>query len=271
YARDRSIESPHLKILFITYLPVELLCELPSISSLPVIGFIAKSKRYRTCDIAFEHFHSSHLSFLLLTKAIIVFMAGEHPDAISRLDDLIAATRPCTTCYHANIATDVFLETRRWNVMTTRVQCIRSRARAQTQGDVGPPLFAISLISGWEFDLLDILIRQRLCEALYALGRTMELLWTKKSTSGFLVSSVLFHSFPAHSGFHGDPPILHANFNLQTPIPLLREWEKATLFVVPRFTTYVALCERLETIERITDAVECFYDMTSELGGDVNP
>ncbi|KAF8451935.1 hypothetical protein L210DRAFT_949926 [Boletus edulis BED1] len=42
-------------------------------------------------------------------------------------------------------------------------------------------------------------------------------------------------------------------------------------FVVPRFTTYVTLCERLETIERITDAVECFYDMTSELGGDVNP
>ncbi|KAF8127977.1 hypothetical protein EV363DRAFT_1400856 [Boletus edulis] len=200
-----------------------------------------------------------------LVRAIVVFMAGEHPDAISRLDDLIATIRTCTTCYQvANIATDVFirrtcifLETRRWNVMTTR-------------GDVGPPLFAISLISGWEFDLLDILIRQRLCEALYALGRTMELLWTKKSTrlysspSGFLVSSVLFHSFPAHSGFclqtlpnnvsrasktlvsqfrthSSDPPMPHANFNLQTPIPLLREWAKATLFVVPRFTTYVAL------------------------------
>ncbi|KAF8127988.1 hypothetical protein EV363DRAFT_1171410, partial [Boletus edulis] len=43
-----------------------------------VIGFVAKSvahvgkeeryKGYRTCDIAFEHFHSSHLSFLLLVK-----------------------------------------------------------------------------------------------------------------------------------------------------------------------------------------------------------
>ncbi|KAF8127857.1 hypothetical protein EV363DRAFT_1171356 [Boletus edulis] len=115
--------------------------------------------RYQTCDITFEHFHSSHLSFLLLTKAIIVFMAGEHPNAISRLDDLIATIRSNSL----------------WNVMTTRVQCIRSRARAQMQGDVGPPLFAISLassfldISGWEFDLLDILIRQRLCEALYAM------------------------------------------------------------------------------------------------------
>ncbi|KAF8127162.1 hypothetical protein EV363DRAFT_1452462 [Boletus edulis] len=30
---------------------------------------------------------------------------------------------------------------------------------------------------------------------------------------------------------HGDPPLLHANFNLQTPIPLLREWAKATLAI----------------------------------------
>ncbi|KAF8130864.1 hypothetical protein EV363DRAFT_1218870 [Boletus edulis] len=116
--------------------------------------------------------------------------------------------------------------------MTTRVQCIRSRARAQMQGDVGPPLFAISLISGWEFDLLDILIRQRLCEALYALGRTMELLWTKKSTSGFLTlpnnvsraSKTLVSQLRTHPSM-----VIRRCFNLQSPIPLLREWEKATL------------------------------------------
>ncbi|KAF8141892.1 hypothetical protein EV363DRAFT_1080651, partial [Boletus edulis] len=50
-------------------------------------------------DIASEHFHSSHLGLLLLTKAIIVFMAGEHPGAISRLDDLIATTRSNSLCY----------------------------------------------------------------------------------------------------------------------------------------------------------------------------
>ena len=43
-----------------------------------VIGYIAKSialvgkgekhAGYRTCDIAFEHFHSTHVSFLLLFK-----------------------------------------------------------------------------------------------------------------------------------------------------------------------------------------------------------
>ncbi|KAF8127990.1 hypothetical protein EV363DRAFT_1343208 [Boletus edulis] len=41
------------------------------------VGKGDKDKGYRTCDIAFEHFHSSHVTFLLLIKAIIVFMAGE--------------------------------------------------------------------------------------------------------------------------------------------------------------------------------------------------
>ncbi|KAF8451913.1 hypothetical protein L210DRAFT_3638521 [Boletus edulis BED1] len=74
-----------------------------------IIAFMAKSvahvgngdkdKGYRTCDIAFAHFHSSHGTFLLLIKAIIVFMAGEHIDAISRLDDLIATVRFNSVCY----------------------------------------------------------------------------------------------------------------------------------------------------------------------------
>ncbi|KAF8418919.1 hypothetical protein L210DRAFT_3578010, partial [Boletus edulis BED1] len=66
------------------------------------------------------------------------------------------------------------------------------------------------------------------------------LLWTKKSTSCALplvshftqqcLSSLKNAGLAASDAFqHGDPPILHANFNLQTPIPLLREWEKATL------------------------------------------
>ncbi|KAF8414500.1 hypothetical protein L210DRAFT_3571914 [Boletus edulis BED1] len=55
------------------------------------VGNGDKDKGYRTCDIAFEHFHSSH--------AILVFMAGEHIDAISRLDDLIATVRFNSVCY----------------------------------------------------------------------------------------------------------------------------------------------------------------------------
>jgi hypothetical protein len=90
-----------------------------------VIGYIAKSiahvgkgerhKGYQACDIAFEHFHSSHGTFILLIKvcifqtwhplaadipqAIIVFMAGEHRDAISRVDDLIATVHLNSICY----------------------------------------------------------------------------------------------------------------------------------------------------------------------------
>ncbi|KAF8451934.1 hypothetical protein L210DRAFT_2003180 [Boletus edulis BED1] len=155
-------------------------------------------KGYQTCDIAFEHFHSSHLGFLLLTKAIIVFMAREHPNAISSLQSV---PTPCAI-QESGVHVFFFLETHRWNVMTTRVQCIRSRARAQfpNAGRCWASPFCNLTNIRMGVDDLDILIRQRLCEALYPLGRTMELLWTKKSTSGFLVSSVLFHSFPAHSG-----------------------------------------------------------------------
>ncbi|KAF8130653.1 hypothetical protein EV363DRAFT_1332662 [Boletus edulis] len=199
----------------------------PSISSQPVTHWV-----YCKDDIAFEHFHSSHLGFLLLTKAIIVFMAGEHPDAISPSSLVLYGSGTCTTCYHAaNIATDVFirrtciflLETRRWNAMTTRVQSIRSRARAQMQGD----------ISGWEFDLLDILIRQGLCEALYALGRTMELLWTKS------LQDCTHHQTLPNNVSRASKTLVSQlrTHSSMSPIPLLREWEKATLFVVPRFTT----------------------------------
>ena len=36
-------------------------------------------------------------------------------------------------------------------------------------------------------------------------------------------------------------------------------------FKVPRFTVYQAICERLETVDHITDAIECFHEMKIEL------
>ncbi|KAF8130740.1 hypothetical protein EV363DRAFT_1138394, partial [Boletus edulis] len=52
--------------------------------------------------------------------------------------------------------------------------------------------------------------------------------------------------------------------------PLLREWANAKLtrgswkgFTVSRVEI---VCEHLETIDRIVDAVECVHEMTSELG-----
>ena len=94
----------------------------------------------------------------------------------------------------------------------------------------------------------------------------------------------------------------HVTLNSPTPAPLLNEWAKATLarrswkdallvatsvsiffcsgtprgihtlvveFVVPRFTIYRAICERLETIHRITHASECFRQMVDELAREI--
>ncbi|KAF8423147.1 hypothetical protein L210DRAFT_3570785 [Boletus edulis BED1] len=281
-----------------------------------VIGFVAKSvahigkgeryKGYRTCDIAFEHFHSSHLSFLLLVKAIIVFMAGEHSDAISRLDDLIS-TFPSNSLCHRVQAYMYFV------VGNSQMECSDhegalhsfERARAQIQGDVGLHLLAVSLISGWKLDDLDITIRQRLCEALHTVGRTkdaseslLEMVNTldekvyasepiTKWVSCFAQQCLSTLENDGHIAWntsrHGDRQMFHATINSQTPTPLLRVWVNATLangewkdalvaaanLKLPRPMIYRAVCERLEIVDRITDAVECFHEMTSGLGGEV--
>ncbi|KAF8436010.1 hypothetical protein L210DRAFT_3549851 [Boletus edulis BED1] len=161
-------------------LPTTNFSHLPS-----VIAFLAKSvahvgkgekdKAYRACDIAFEHFHSSHVTFLLLIKAIIVFMAGERPDAISRVDDLIATVSFNSTCYVVQAYMYLLLG-------NSQMECgdhdgaIQSFecARVQNRDYLGPPFSAISLITGWKFSNLDITILQRLCEALDAAGRTSD-------------------------------------------------------------------------------------------------
>ena len=102
---------------------------------------------------------------------------------------------------------------------------------------------------------------------------------------------------------HDNTPTPHATLNLPTPTPLLREWAKAALtrrswrdaliaatsvsisfypgtprgietlmvlqFTLPKVTIYRVICERLETIDRITNAIECFLEMMSKLGGEV--
>lgn len=92
-----------------------------------MIGYIANSialasqgktaEACRTCDIAFEHFHSTHVTIILLIKvcvscngawlrfnflsvqAVVLFMAGEHNDAILRIDHLIATVFFNSTFY----------------------------------------------------------------------------------------------------------------------------------------------------------------------------
>ena len=96
--------------------------------------------------------------------------------------------------------------------------------------------------------------------------------------------------------------MLHETLKFTAPTPLLRVWAKTTLagcpwgdamvaaasvstffrsgsprgidildveFITPRFTVYRAVCERLEAIERITDATECFCGMANELAREI--
>ena len=72
-----------------------------------LVGKGEKDNAIRMCDIAFLHSPSDHLFLLLLIKvrdsarpwssahfipyqAVVLFMTGEHVDAISRMDDLVA-------------------------------------------------------------------------------------------------------------------------------------------------------------------------------------
>ena len=70
----------------------------------------------RVCDIAFLHFHSNRIAMLLikvgvlcngtcfrsafwLPQAVVLFVVGEHEDAISRIDDLLSAVDFNSTLY----------------------------------------------------------------------------------------------------------------------------------------------------------------------------
>ncbi|KAI9567960.1 hypothetical protein HD554DRAFT_853796 [Boletus coccyginus] len=154
--------------------------EMPS-----VVGYIAKSialvgkgerhKAYRACDIAFEHFHSSHVTFLLLIKAIIVFMAGEHLDAISRVDDIIATVEFNSICYVVQaymylLVGNLRMECRDYDGATQSFE----RAQAKMRHHTSQPLSMISLMSGWKFDNLGTAVQRGLCEALYEAGRTKD-------------------------------------------------------------------------------------------------
>ncbi|KAG8214862.1 hypothetical protein J3R82DRAFT_10029 [Butyriboletus roseoflavus] len=276
-----------------------------------VIGYIAKSvalvgkgKRregYRACDIAFEHYHSTHVTFLLLIKAVIVFMAGERDDAISRLDDLIA-TVPCNSvCCVVQAYMYLLLGSSRMKSRNYE-DAIQSfeRARTQMRHHESRQLLVISLISGWRFNDLEITIRQHLCESLYASGRARDggesLLSMINTFDGVVYMSESITKWVsdfAHqclstpesngdtasmAGPRDEATMLHANLNSTTPAPLLREWAKSTLasgewkdaliaansFTVPRFTIYRAICEHLESINRITDTSECFRQMVDE-------
>ena len=137
-------------------------------------------------------------------------MAGDHLDAIARMDDLIATVHFNSICYivqarvqrprASEIATDIFnrptcifsSEIHAWKTTTMRVQYSHSwthepdydHSRVKhylwsrwqvLHGRITQYIestHTLSWISGWKFDTLNITIQQRLCEALYSARRT---------------------------------------------------------------------------------------------------
>ncbi|KAF8553290.1 hypothetical protein OG21DRAFT_1267989 [Imleria badia] len=269
-----------------------------------IIGYIAKTvalisggKKAEGCrvfDLAFRHCHPNEVDFLLLIKAVVLFVAGEHVDAVSRVGDLIATVHFKSICYVVQAYMYLRLgNTRMENSDYAGAIRFFERARPQMQYHQAHRLLTITLISGWKFDGLDMMIGQRLCEALYAAGRTkdagecfLKLVniedvpdssgpisteWVSDFTHRYLSAS------ESDANRHRSLLMLQATFNSSTSI--LNEWAKATLasrswkdslvaavdFVTPRFATYRAICEHLETIDCITDAIDCFHEMVPKL------
>ncbi|KAF8552355.1 hypothetical protein OG21DRAFT_1511593 [Imleria badia] len=262
-----------------------------------VIGYIAKSvalvgngekhKAYRACDIAFERFHSTHVSFLLLVKAIIVFMAGEHDDAISRLDDLIDTVHFNSICHVVQAYMFLLLGNSRVERGDFNVAIqLFERAQAQTRYHTSQALSVVSLISGWKFDGLDITVRQRLCEALYASGRVKEAGESLLNIANTVDEDVYMTGpiFTWITDFLKRCLSTENSDDTTLPTSLLTEWAKLQLtggswndaltaargFTAPKFTIYRALCDHLEMLGQITAAAECFHQMKNELEEETN-
>ncbi|KAH0838774.1 hypothetical protein J3R83DRAFT_7149 [Lanmaoa asiatica] len=277
-----------------------------------VIGYIAKSvaligggkkqEGCRVCDLAFRHCHQNDVDLLLLTKAVVMFMAGEHDDAVSRVGDLIATVHLNSTCHVAYMYLLLGNSQMESGDYEGAIQSFL-RARAHPRDHTGRLLLMISLVSGWKFGSLAITIRQRLCEALYVASRTKEagesLLemvnvfdrevymsetvtkWVSDFTQRCLSAPESSDDAASKAPRHNRAQTLYATPHSLTPPPLLREWAKATLssgswkdalvasvsLMVPRSAVFRAVCEYLETIDHIMDASECFHQIVDELAG----
>ncbi|KAF8547212.1 hypothetical protein OG21DRAFT_1472561 [Imleria badia] len=266
--------------------------------SVALIGSGRKEDVHRVFDLAFRHCAAIDVDLLLLIKAVVLCMAGEHNYAVSRVSDLIATVRLnsiycLVQAYMCLLLGNSYMERRDYE---GAIQSFK-RARAQMRNYVGPLLIFISLISGWKFDGLGLMIQQRLCEALYAAGCTKdagesllklvddfgEEVYRSGPTTDWV--SDFTHrclSVPERDVGTASKAIQHDNSpvtpNSPRPTPLLTVWTKVSLmgrswedalvtasgFISPRFTIYRAICEHLEATDRIGDATDCFQEMLRE-------
>ncbi|KAF8554959.1 hypothetical protein OG21DRAFT_967167 [Imleria badia] len=100
---------------------------------------------------------TGHNNFILLIKAIILFECGKHPNAISRLDNLINIVDDKSLYIIAQMSfllEGILVDDREMELLV--------RARDAIPFQSCPHLVAISLIFGWDFDKLDVAIELQL-------------------------------------------------------------------------------------------------------------
>jgi hypothetical protein len=164
-------------------------------------------------------------------------MAGEHDDAISRIDDLIDTERVGSMFYVVQAHMHLLLgNSRMENRDYTRAIRSFECARVQFRPHASRALAVVSLISGWNFDDLEITVRQRLCEALYAAGSIKEAgesllnIVNTVDEDAYMTGPIItwvsdflqrYLSTPADS--------VDATLHPPSPMPLLREWAKSKL------------------------------------------
>ncbi|KIO02162.1 hypothetical protein M404DRAFT_960973 [Pisolithus tinctorius Marx 270] len=141
-------------------------------------ALLAQGNRERALcifDLAFHDCELHEHNILLLLKSILVFESGNQEEGVMRAEHL------ATIADEVNDHKSTYLYTQVLAVMHMKKRCYgRAISLIEHAKSLGPkdkrcpPLVTISLIFGWNFNGLDIIAQQRLCEALYAEGHTAE-------------------------------------------------------------------------------------------------
>ncbi|KAI6045469.1 hypothetical protein EDC04DRAFT_60648 [Pisolithus marmoratus] len=128
-----------------------------------------------TFDLAFHDCELHEIKFLLLLKLILVFESGNQEEAITRVEYLVTrANRDNdndTTHLYTQVLGAMHVKKGSYKLAISLIKRANKLVPKHIQC---PPLKTISLIFGWNFNGLDIVVQQRLCETLYAEGHTAE-------------------------------------------------------------------------------------------------
>ncbi|KAF8552132.1 hypothetical protein OG21DRAFT_1498629 [Imleria badia] len=122
-------------------------------------------------DLAFGNCNPKESNLLLLVKTIIFFVAGKCDTAISRVNDLIAASSDDETMYcYIQVLRKMYL----MQGDNARAEQSLERGQDLASSCTGSDLEIISLVFGWTFEGLRITAQRYHCEDLYSSGRTVE-------------------------------------------------------------------------------------------------